>query len=306
MLSDILINQNWGMEGEYHLRAISETTGEVREFGPFKNIITNIGLNRLGTDSAGIYFYVGTGSGTPAATDTSMFTFLAQTSTLQAQSSGTPAGSPDYWSVCSTTKRFAAGVAAGNLTEVGVGWNTSPVNAIFSHALIVDGSGNPTTITILSDEVLDVTYTFRLYPPLTDVTGSITISGTSYAYTLRSAGLPQAGGALALFNSGFTSAAGMLVYTGTIGAITSTPSGTNVNIGNGVMSAYSNNSLERAATWTAGLAQGNVAGGIKSISSFWSTSQIAGFQCEFTPVIPKDNTKVLTLAFKVAWARRTI
>ena len=60
-------------------------------------------------------------------------------------------------------------------------------------ALILDGGGSPTTLTILSDETLDVTYTIRVYPPTTDVTGSITLDGVSYGYTIRPCNVSTSG-----------------------------------------------------------------------------------------------------------------
>lgn len=303
---EITCGAHLGLEGEYTLVITSETTGESRQVGPFKNVITDIGLDRLGTGGAVTYIYVGTGTGTPATTDTGMFTFLAYSSTTQAAGAGTPSGAPDYYSVGSWTKRFAAGVATGNLTEVGIGWATDPAGAIFSHALILDGVGNPTTITILPDEVLDVTYSLRLYPSLTDSTGTVTISGVNYDYIVRSASLPNSPGAYQFGNQGLTGAAGMNVYNGSIGPITGLPSGTSAALGSGTMAAYSSGSLERAATWSAALNQGNVAGGIKSVRSQWQSTNVLTFQCEFTPALPKDATKVMTLTFKASWGRRTI
>ncbi len=85
---------------------------------------------------------VGSGNAAPAETDTALQA-RASTSNINVQSNNSNV-SPRYgWR--RRTFRFAAGAAAGNLSEVGVGWTTT---AVFSRALILDGSGNPTTITV--------------------------------------------------------------------------------------------------------------------------------------------------------------
>lgn len=55
---------------------------------------------------------------------------------------------------------FGRGQAAGNLSEVSSG-NASNNTSIVCRALIKDGEGNPTTITILPDEILKVTWELR-------------------------------------------------------------------------------------------------------------------------------------------------
>jgi hypothetical protein len=67
-----------------------------------------------------------------------------------------------------------------------------------------------------------------------------------------------------------------------------------------VNAAYANNSLERSATLTFTLDQANLAGGIKSCRLL---SSLGAYQFEFNNPVPKDNTKIFAMTFKVAWAR---
>ena len=60
----------------------------------------------------------------------------------------------------------------GDVAEVGF-FNTSSV--LFSRALIKDSEGNPTTLTLLADEQLFITYEFRKYPTI----------GISYPLSLK-------------------------------------------------------------------------------------------------------------------------
>lgn len=59
-----------------------------------------------------------------------------------------------------TTKTSPRGAAAGNISELTCGWGNNNVSA-FARALVRDAEGNPTTITILPDEVLTLTWELR-------------------------------------------------------------------------------------------------------------------------------------------------
>lgn len=286
--------------------------------GPFKNIITDQGLNRMGDNKDYVTCcQVGSGNDTPTASDTALETWVAGTNTLANNVSRSGSGSAPYYVSCVFTYRFPAGSATGNLSEVGVGWATSG-SALYSRALILDGGGSPTTITVLSDEILDVTYQHRTYSPTTDVVDEITISGDTYDYTLRAAlaNTPNTTGATEGtgwgIHGGFTHSsaqctdagtnyAANYMMTGAIGSVTSQPSGTRNVIGGFTNVAYSNNSLYRESILNWGLAQGN--------STFTSVVFSFGWCCyqiQFDPVIPKDNTKVLELTFRHSWSRATI
>src|SRR5574337_1573872 len=152
----------------------------------FDNLIVDNGLNRIGTGSYMDQCYVGTGSTAPTNADTALEMQVASTSSIHATTSGTST-SPPYYGYSRRTFRFGVGAAAGNLTEVGVGWY-SGTNMLFSRALIKDIDGNPTTVTVLSDEVLDVAYEFRNYaPPADSAPYVVTISGVDYTFVTRAA-----------------------------------------------------------------------------------------------------------------------
>lgn len=270
----------------------------------FPNIITNGGLERMAENSTWYnYCQVGTGTSTPVATDTTLDTYLVNTTTVQSTTTGNQASSP-YYAYRTTVYRFGEGVAEGNLSEVGVGW--SATTDLYSRALILDGGGSPTTITVLSDEYLDVTYQLRIYPPTSDITGTISLDSITYDYTGR-AGLVTG----TLWDTFHTSGDGVYnqsaAFAGNIGSITSSPSGTNDNSTSITPSSYSATSYEREATVEWGLNDGNI-GGVRSISStfgwgYWQfqfDSQVDG------SAIPKDNTKILSLSFKHSWARGSV
>lgn len=263
----------------------------------FKNLITTNGGNQLGTTSPLSFCAVGSGNTAPALTDTALVSLVASTGTAISTVYGNSSSAPWYGS---TTYQysFAAGTATGNLSEVGVG--ASPTS-LFSRALILDGGGSPTTITVLSSEALYVTYQLFQYAPTTDVTGNITIGGVSYSYTLRASLANTTNWAYQNNDYGLLSLA--QVSNGTIGSVTGSISGTTSNADGISNSAYSSGSFSMAGTASWSLTQGNVSGGVTAAQFLAGVNhQSRGqFQIGFGSAIPKTSSYTLALSFSVTW-----
>lgn len=302
------LNIHAGAAGRFQMQAFrvdpdgAEIPGSRRMVADwFPNLITNAGLDQLGI--SGSYMsncMVGSGSAAPAETDTTLQARVASTNTINSQNNASNV-SPRYgWR--RRTFRFAAGVAAGNLSEVGVGWNST---AVFSRALILDGSGNPTTITVLSDEVLDVTYELRFYISEADVNFNVEISGVTYACVARPANLNEdistQIGSLEIGVNGQGRANGVRAFeTQVLGSVTSQPAGLDNYPLPYANSAYVNGTRYRETVVTAGLNDGNFPSGLGAIRA---DNTFCDWQINFTPKIPKDATKVLTLTLRSAWGR---
>jgi len=266
----------------------------------FDNLITDNGLDLFGGSSYLAYCQVGSGSTTPANGNTALASFVAGTSTTQSSSQGAQASAP-YFCWRQKQFRFAAGVAAGNLAEVGIGASNS--GNLFSRALILDNVGSPTTITVLGDEVLDVTYELRVYPPTTDWTGTVTLDSVSYSVTGRAAGvISNTYWAMAAVGSN-NSLVSCAAYNGSIGAITTIPSGTPGSVSSLSTGSYSAASLQKSGSLVWDLNSGNLSGGI---TAMLMTFGAGSYQFGFSPAIPKNNTKVLSLDVKTSWARKTL
>ena len=264
-------------------------------------MITNNGLNLFATSSNFLYFcQVGSGTTTPANGNTSLASRIASTATQQATSDGAQSSAP-YFCWRQKTFRFAEGVAAGNIAEVGVGPDSSA--NLFSRALILDNMGSPTTITVLSDEVLDVTYELRVYPPTTDWTGTVTLDSVVYDVVGRAAGVTSNTYWRIQQNGQTNTLALSLAYNGTISAITGIPSGTSSATSSVSTASYSADSLYREGTMNWGLNDGNLAGGITALLTRFG---VGSYQFSFSPAIPKNATNVLALVVKNAWARKTL
>lgn len=300
---NVQVSQKVTMAGKFKLEAV-RPDGTRRVLADwFDNLIVDQGLNRIGTGTFMPYCHVGTGSTAPGNSDTALVAFVAATNTVQAETSGTASSSP-YYGYRVRTYRFAQGAAAGNLTEVGIGWASTGA-VLFSRALIKDGGGSPTTITVLSDEFLDVSYELRCYAPTSDSVVTVTISGTNYDFTCRAANVtnslwwaPRDQAILDTNTSG--SHVEQSAYNGSIGAVTALPSGTSDAPKTVTKQTYSNNSYRAdfACFWD--LNDGNLAG---FISAMVFSSSLGSFQMGVTPDIEKDGTKLLTLTYRVTWAR---
>lgn len=294
------INVTAGLAGRYKL-VVTRADGSTRETEWFDNLILNNGLNRIGTGAIGHYCQVGSGSAAPLVTDTSLQSLVASAG---AHSSSDGIGSTPYYGWHRRTYRFNAGVATGNLSEVGIGWTTGS-STLFSRALIRDGGGSPTTITVLADEVLDVIYELRLYPPETDSTFNLLINGTTHTVTCRpSNASPGYWSPSILFTHGPSYAPPMFyAHAGDIGAATGTPSGSSAS-SELSWDAYSNNSYQYSGLATFGLSSANFP---TSIGSFWLfVYGTWAFQFGVSPKIPKNNTNVLKLRVTTSWARKSI
>lgn len=305
-----MLNNTLQVSGHFKLQRIKADTGQLVQEIEFDNLITDIGLDRLGTGVACQYCYVSSSTAAPSVLDTSMAGLVANTSTVQLTSTNNNANSP-YWRQQSKTFRFAAGAAAGNLTKVGIGWSTASTNALWSSALIVDVNGNPVSITVLADEFLDVTYTLRYYPPLTDSTYTVTISGTAHTVTSRVRNVTSLVCDMQYSMSGAGSGS-VRAYNGpaTLGPVTgdilnSTTSASALSASSD--GAYVSGSLKRSFTVKAGLNDANLANGITAIAfeSNYSAIMTIGTQCVISPSIMKTADKTLSISIETSWGRYT-
>lgn len=293
---------NVGLAGKVKLVAVNAETGEERLLADwFDNLITDGGLNRMGTDHYGSYCLVGSGSTPPANTDTALTTFIASTDSYTA-TVGAASSAPYYgWELYKY--RFNQGNAAGNISEIGIGWTATNGN-LFARTLVKDAGGNPTTVTVLANEYLDVFHELRIYAPTSDVTTQVTIAGVVHDVIVRPSNVTNGPAYWKVFR-GVAVSIGYdlpsIAYAGTIGAQTTGPSGLSAWFTSTTMSVYVNNSLKKTAVLSAALDACNV-GGIRSVA--FGTRSAGYWQMQFTPAIAKDNTKTLSLTVEVSWARR--
>ena len=292
------------MSGRYQLRVLDAYGIEKRRTPWFDNIILDSGLNRWFTGNIIGGAAIGTGTATPAATDTGLQTQSHWTITAGTGDTITAGISPNYNNTRTFVYRTTLGSLNGNYTEVGVGWASG--SNMFSRALILNGVGVPTPISVSSSEQLDIVYQLSVYPPIIDIGPTvITISGVDYTVTGRASQVTSTSTAWTVPTSTFalnSNSVYAAIHSGDIGAITGAPSGSSAAFGSSTANSYSNNSLVQTGVLNAGLTNGNVSGGIMSVRAGWAN--IGQFQYKYDPVIPKDGTKTLALNFSLTLARR--
>jgi hypothetical protein len=258
----------------------------------------------MGTGAFMSFCQVGEGSTAPTNADSALESYVANSSTVHSNSQAAQSSAP-YYGYNRQTFRFAAGTAAGNLSEVGIGW--AATGSLFARALIKDELGDPTTITVLSDEVLDVTYELRSYPVEDDSDPfNVSVTGDvphTYSCVVRASKVtdylywhPQNQSVSFRLQSTYMQYA----YNGTMGTVLQLPNGLSSQVSSIVAAAYGNNDLYRDFDTIWELDNGNLAGGIKSV--VWP-STIGTYQIEFDTTIPKTNVRVLHLNFRVSWDR---
>lgn len=265
------------------------------------------------------YIQCGTGTSPAANTDTSI-TPIGPRAALHSRAYSAVSNEL----TCTSEYRFAQGAIVGTVSEVGIFQNSSGGSTCM-RSLIKDTGGTPTTITLTSIDYLYITWRVKSTVSLSDTTGTLTIAGTSYNYTLRpsswnapnltsSSNMFQPMNALilqAVANTGFI---GVSVYgSQTLGGVTSTPSSSEGSASLSPLmptyATYVSGSKSRKVTWFIADSQANFAGGIGSIAiqPFIGTYG-GGYQISFAAVsgggkIPKDNTKTLTFSLTFTWSR---
>lgn len=275
----------------------------------FPNLITNQGLDRLAVGSTTMYCSVGSGNSTPVVGNTGLDLKVGSSAYRSgAEGSGAISVAPYYgWRRYSYS--FPVNTVIGNLSEVGIGWGSGTNNdSLFSRSLIKDENGNPITLSIVADDLLTITYELRLYPILTDSTGTINTGLGTHTYTLRAANVTKSPwygdfGQYTVLGSSSTA----YVYPTDIGDVFNVPSGSR--------SGYIDYTENKATPYVAGshyrdmklsfdIDSGNNAAGIRSF--LWLSSRgLGAFQVQFEPAIPKTNLQRFDITIRVGWGRYT-
>lgn len=155
------IESRFGLYGEYHV--IKKRHGVIVQELKFKNVITDIGLQRLASTSEQAnttcyYLQLGTGVTTPTTTDTSLKARgfgPADRSSLDTGGFGA-----DWW--MQATWEIGLAAAIGTWSEVGNGWTKSSPYSVFSRTLFKDDNGNPILVEKTSNDTLTIIYKLHI------------------------------------------------------------------------------------------------------------------------------------------------
>lgn len=303
----------------YFRLQVKEESGELKtDTGWFPNLITNQGLDWFGAGAPVFnttysivrlctHCGVGTGNTAPAFTDTQLTAFLAMFPSTTGSniegfsSSQYVAGPPAYWSGI-FTYNFAQGAVVGNIAEVGCG-NTAQTDTqpkLFNHALILDGGGNPTTISVLSTDSLTVTYELRMYLNLTDSSYNVSINGTTYSGTQRMGNVTSVPQFATQCDSWSNPPLYYSVTNGTIGTTSQGISG----------SGFTCSSYSEVGTYTPGsytkqwsFTEPANSGFAVNISAVAFQTNMGYWQFSVSPVLIRPLTQSLNMVMSISWSR---
>jgi hypothetical protein len=312
-----MINKKLGLKGEYRYEI--RRNGELyKESDWFDNVILLTGLDRLGGTTISAvaspvlrFSRIGTGTSVPVNTQTQLD---AQAAFSNAGSTAivVNSGSPDYETTHTFSFAYTQGAVVGNMSEIATGWDTTG-STLFSRALILDGFGSPTTITLTAIDQLTVFYRLTLVPDLADSTGSINIGATSHNYTLRPRNVGSFGNSVFMFSSPQSSNTVVFNPIGipntcaaatSLSAITTSPA-TSGTGGSRTIGVYSTSSYFRDDTFDWSITQGNATGGVGIFLLGWgggSPNGTMAYQMQVTPAVPKDNTRTMSITARFSWA----
>lgn len=303
----IKVNQTASVSGRYFSLEAIKTDGSVRQLsGGFPNLVTDVGLSAFAHGGGNLFTrcMVGTGNQTPDFTDTSLQNQIAS-SDSSSVSRGNNLAEGFAW--CRLTFTFSQGAVVGNVSELGIGSDS----VLYSRALILDQYGNPTTITLLSDEQLRVTWEHRFYWPTEDVSGELENEGNKggvFPWTARAARVGD-------WTCGITHGrlsngpnAGMLARAApsALGDISGQPSGATVAGSTRTFANVGANGSQVRFSWPVG--SGNVANGIQGFlisagtGDAFNGSQVF-FQIRFDTPLPKTVEDILQVDFQLFWGR---
>jgi len=316
--------------GEFIVELIDAKSGRVKERYQFPNLITDAGMDAIGTRAVyyqNLFAYLGVGTdGTaPNVADTTLGAELNRTNSdggFTDNAYGYVTGSTALdapYQYKEKVRVFVEGEANGNLAELG--WfQSAAAGTMVVRSLFKDGTGTPITVTKTSADQLKVTYRYRIYPPVTITTGSfiLTKTATTHSFTASAINITNTGiwGGLTngMLNTILTeyrsftcpSASGIVSPTGSandfyLAGNYNTPDSNTI-------AAYTGGTfyLDMETIFGASLANygpGGIPGFVVSTSGFFTNMN---WQVYVTPPIIKTNLDELKMNWRATWDRAVL
>lgn len=310
---------NIGMAGEFRV-VVKRADGSVKlDTGYQKNLILDQGLDYFGSDELTYSFnnacVVGTGNSIPKVTQTKLdnavgYAFLDGVDDKKDYDVVRDGNLYKTSRQCKYSIRY---LNNANITEVGLAsrFSSNTNYSLNTRALIKDSNGNPTTITVLSGEQLDIYYKVWRIFDLTDKTGTFNLldgvgGSVAYNYKTRPAHVGTSSFAnLNLDAMGNINYLSLQLATGDLAAVTSAPTGgSSMSPAAKTLSPYVLGSYKRVVTLPLSISFANFA--IRSM--LVSLPFIGTWQVRFGSVaddspINKTSTQTLAIPVEVSWSR---
>ena len=317
------MNTNIGMTGEFRC-VVKRADGSTKiDTGYQKNLILNQGLDFFGGDNGSdmmAYCVIGSGNSQPIYTQNKLDTAITGVGgvTFSTKYDYDASRDGNLYKTNKVNKYSFTGLNNVNISELGLASTYIDATTYFlcTRALIKDSQGNPTTITVLSGEILDIYYKLWAVYDTTDKTGTINLldgvgGRTPYNYVLRMAGVGGANiGGSANYGSviGFSLRVGAgnnspATYMGELGTVKETPKALLKDVNGGYGQEYQPISNKRTAVWDFDI---NTTNG--DIRSFLFLTSMGFYQIRFGSVaddspITKTDIQTLSIPIEVSWGR---
>ena len=321
-----MVNLHFGLGGHFtiHKGTLDDNDEPVtREYvTDFDNLVLDTGLQRIGANADWMnWLHLGTGITAPAPLQNSLINATYKGMSLAPHTPLAPDTDHGVNIVdplnpyCWITRVFRVSPRGENRTysELGVGWSDSN---LFSRTLIKDPLGEQSTITILGDEYLDVTYEVRLYVPVDTAVYTVTPTGDDLEpreITVQASALNihtnsrTFGWGLGHYNEPGSLCGEHPVYdlshnrffTGRIGGIYQNPEGDVVG------STFNANSKVRTSDTSMTF---NFTRDLPDNIGTLRTMQVSQlgfcFQMQFSPPFVKTNEDRFNISYSISWGRR--
>lgn len=308
-----------GLYGEVKV-IVKRADGTVRlDTGFFPNVITNLGLDAIGHDH-NLFHYcaVGEGNSTPLNTNTKLDNFLAVGSEISSTSKYDydPVRDTEFYKCSRTVGYRFTGLDNKNISEVGLVSNSRPeLHSALTRTLIKNSNGEPTVITVLSGEILELQYRLWQVFDLKDKDQVVTamIDGVEVPVNVKIR-LAGVGGTNLTGSQSYKEVVGAGVAfqgnnsprygTGELGEITGLISGeTSGYYVGAAWEAYQPSTYKRKFYVNASITEA-----VHPIRSFLFHTGLGAYQVRFGTVdgdlpIDKTNQDILQLGFEMSWGR---
>ena len=297
------LNIHTGLGARFKLQVRKASTGKItKESAWSDNIVLDSGLARMSVGKWIDRCCVGTGNSIPVATQVALDNFLASTTTSASKEVSLQTAATPYYTKITQKWSFGIGVAAGNISEIGLGWGDSN---LWDRALVKDTNGSPTTVTVLSDEYLDVFSELRFYPQSTTEGTFNLLDKTGAIKSIHNyIGVPYLERTVASDNGklGFAS---VFLYSGDMGTSpTSKPGGASDSsaLGNTYPTATSVQCVATQNLNIANFSHRSLSFSIDGLGINMHTM----YKMQIDPPITKTNLQVMTYTIVMSWGRYNV
>lgn len=303
----------------YFAYEVINSDGDVTSSGEFDNLFLNSGIDWLATSASSALdtCSLGNTAADPNPADTTIPGYVRALASPDSTSDITRnSATAPYYVQFTRMYESTIGGATGTYTAIGVGYSA---NSVIAWSKIKDAGGTPTTITVLSFEMLRVYYRVRIYATgPASVTGSVEVSDgvgtTTHTWTAYRVGFTT-GTVFTYVGSNFALNGGNAIGYDGSGTFAVTPpsdvrgyvaitNSVTANAASVNVAGYTAGTYYRDVTFYAGISNCNFADGIRGLN-LWADDNtgINAWTIIFDVPIPKTSTKTFSMTLRCYYGR---